>query len=168
MGEGKFYTGSHLSAIQTDFLISAAVNQDSPLQRKGRTSEQRAQGGDRQSGCMLSCGQFSLYQAGDVLPCARFGAYPLRLPLRLHQRLLAAGPLAASSHPDPEVGETQEVLLAAATSHSSKCGPNEYFSGLAIFIPRLTCRINCVAKLSGCRFCSQQNPTLEKLRTLGG
>lgn len=45
--------------------------------------------------------------------------------------------------------KAQEVLLAAATSpHSSKCGPNEYFSRLAIFMPLLACRINRVAKLS--------------------
>lgn len=45
--------------------------------------------------------------------------------------------------------EAQEMLLAAATSpHSSKCGSNEYFSRLAIFIPLLACRINCVAKFS--------------------
>lgn len=75
-----------------------------------------------------------------------FGAYPRGS----HRGLLFAGALAGSHHVGPEVGKkAQEMLLAAATSlHSSKRGSNEYFSRLAIFVPLLARRANCVAKFS--------------------
>lgn len=45
--------------------------------------------------------------------------------------------------------KAQELLVAATASlHSSKCGPNEYFSRLAIFTPLLAGRIHCKAKFS--------------------
>lgn len=74
-----------------------------------------------------------------------FGAYPPGF----HKGPLFAGALAGNPHLGPEVGKkAQEMLLAAATSHLSKCGLNEYFSRLAIFIPLLAYRINRVAKFS--------------------
>lgn len=70
-------------------------------------------------------------------------------PAGVQEELLSAGTVAGSPHLGPEVGKSPgNVTGSSNIATFGQTWLNEYFSRLAIFIPLLACRINCVANFS--------------------